>query len=378
MFYLQYLNLSDRHYDVMNMDTGALKPSVSGVICAKGSKYAYYSRLDKYDLQLDLARKLRSRWYRYDRDKETVEEMFVNWDCSAFQITQFWPMADGRFFIVASCTNGPVRGYSVTWDGSDVALLWETSGYPYSFEKSPSGDKFAYHLAGGEPPFNPLGRYYAINTMQMDGTRQYVYHDDGFVCFGPIWSPDEQWLVFQKLNRTYLGEQFADIAICRTDGSDYRQLTTDKPQYNDTSAGLPGHRTGGTNRPIWTPESKLIYSKRLPDAHSDARFDETQRNHEEWIYDPSMERGGCGLCLMDPFIGTETMLTDAVEGRWDFRPSLSPDGKILAFTRVVSGEAPAIYLMNRGTGEITFLTKGEDDLGADYPWFTEGTFVDVD
>ncbi len=384
MLYLNFRSSSDNHYDVMDMSTGKVTPSTAGVVCAgTNDKYVLYTRLDKYDLRMDMARKLRPHQFRYEIATGISSELFTKWERD-FQTTQCWMMPDGRYFLLGSIREEDgrllARAFSANQDGSDVKLLWETDGYPYSFEKSPTGTRYSYHFAGYDPEFCPGGGY-AVNIMYPDGSRKYVYDEPRKHCFGPIWSPDEEWFAFIRSTPIHIDAEdsiFTDICICRVDGSDFRTLTKEKHHYGGTNAGLPDHRTSGTNRPIWTPEGHVIYTRSLPGSHPDVHYDGTQRDHEEWIYDPSMERGGCGLVEHDPITDEITELTPAVEGCWDFRPCLSPDGKKLVFTRAYSGEAPALYMMDRETGEITFLTRGENDLGADYPWFTEGEFIRID
>lgn len=128
---------------------------------------------------------------------------------------------------------------------------------------------------------------------------------------------------------------------------------------------------GGSNCPIWTPDSKIIYSPMLPDSHPDCHFDNTQRDHEELIYDPSMGKGGCGFSILDPKTGESKELTPAQEGCWDFRPRLSKDGKWLLYTHNEFGKAGEIKLRNMETGDIRFITNGKNGLGADHAAFAE-------
>ncbi len=367
------LSLEDMQVQPMTHDNGGDVTRFYGL--DKTGTKAYYNKV-KYNLRDDIARRLRYRFYVYDLQTKESRELFVKWNRDAYQLNQFTEMSDGRYFVSATQTDGGVsHAYYVTWDGSEIEPLWEADGYPYSFRLSPDGTRFAYHMAGGsDRTLCPEGCWYAVNLMEGDGTRRFVYAEEGKLCFGPAWSPDGgAWLLFQimdhrRKNRDYY---FADIAVCRPDGSDFRRLTHGLIQYNNTSAGLRDFRTAGTNCPIWTPNGQVLYSKSLPDSHPDCHYDADMPNHEELIYDPSMGRGGCGLYVHDPATGKETAITEAIEGRWDFRPCLTCDGTLLVYTRAYFDRPTEIRLLDRRTGDDRLITRGTDDCGADYPGFLE-------
>ncbi len=378
MLKMIYLDLADGKYHIMTLPDGTSEPLTregdeKTSFLGLGEQCAYYSKV-KYTLREDMARKLQYRFFRYDMKSGASHELFTKWDRSSFQLMTFIPLKDGRFFLLAARDYTVNQGYFADAEGEHPQLLWETSGYPYSFSPSPDGNSFAYHMALEDGEFNPHGGHtYSVNLMLPDGSRRYVYGEDGKVCFGPVFSPDGQYLAFVLTIpvQTEGDRTFAEICICRPDGTDFRRLTTGNAHYYRTNAGLEKHRTSGSNRVIWTPEGQLIYSRRLPGSQTDVYFDATQANHEEWIYDPTRGKGGCGLTLLDPATGAEVEITPALEGQWDFRPTLSADGKRLLFTRSRFGEATEICLMNRETGETRVITRGTDGVGADHSSFLE-------
>lgn len=328
----------------------------------------------RYTLRDDMARKIRRRFFRRNNATGEVEEMFTKWDSSDFQPNNYCFLKENLFFTIASFSETGENGaffcdISEKIDGENARELWRTKAYPYSFHMSPDKTRLSYHLAGHDDEFNPNG-HYAINLMDMDGTRHLVCSEEGHLFFGPVWSPDGNWLMFQDcFPKTDPGHHFSDIAVCKPDGSGFRRLTEGRNCYFATSFGLEGYRMGGSNCPIWTPDSKIIYSPMLPDSHPDCHFDSTQRDHEELIYDPSMGKGGCGFSILDPATGESTPLTPAVEGCWDFRPRLSNDGKWMLYTHSEFGKAGEIRLRNMETGETKFITNGQNGLGADHAAF---------
>ena len=127
---------------------------------------------------------------------------------------------------------------------------------------------------------------------------------------------------------------------------------------------------GGSSCPVWTRDSKIICSLMAPGSHPDCRYDASQRNHEECVYDPSAGRGGSALCFLDPESGEKRQLTELREGCWDFRPhSLSPDGRELLYTHSEFGRASEIRLLDLESGAVRTVTNGKNGLGADHARF---------
>lgn len=383
---IQYYDRAMTRYLTLDPDSGSAEemqaptatPDIDGLPAEKfhtdeDGRFEYYCAF-RYTLRDDMERKIRRRFYRRDTVSGEIQEMFTHWDRSMFQPNNYCFLRPGLFFTIASITEtGENAAYFVDvehdFDGVHPRMLWKTHAYPYSFHMSPDKKMLSYHLAGFDPDFNPRG-HYAINLMDMRGERRLVCSEAGHLFFGPHWSPDGAWLVFQDcIPDRDPGHHFSDIAVCRPDGSEFHRLTEHTSCYFGTSFGLEGYRMGGSNFPIWTPDSRLIFSPMMEDSHPDCHFDASQRNHEELIYDPSMGRGGCNLSLMNPEDGTVTALTEMREGHWDFRPHLSGDGEWLLYTHSSFGCASEVRLMHLPTGEIRTVTSGTDGLGADHARF---------
>lgn len=383
---IEYYDRAQSRYLTLDIDSGRAEeqqtpsaiPDIDGLPAQifhtdADGRYEYYSAF-RYTLRDDMARKIRRRFYQKDTLNGTYREMFTAWDRSAFQPNNYCFLRPGLFFTIASITEtGENAAYFVDveqdFDGAQPRLLWKTQAYPYSFHMSPDKTMLAYHLAGHDPQFNPQG-VYAINLMDMNGERRLVCSEPGHLFFGPSWSPDGEWLVFQDcLPEQDPAHHFSDIAVCKPDGSGFRRLTEKTSCYFATAFGLEGYRMGGSNCPIWTPDSRLIFSPMMEGSHPDCHFDGSQRSHEELIYDPSMGRGGCNLSLMDPKDGSVTALTEMCEGGWDFRPRLSKDGEWLLYTHSSFGCASEVRLLHMTTGERRVITSGTNGCGADHACF---------
>lgn len=373
------------HLDIdkgVSEDTPAALPEadIDGVPTEKyatspDGKYDYLCAFN-YTLRDDMARRIRRKFYRKDNESGELVQMFTKWDMSDFQPCNYFFIKENVFFTVASYTDNVknsvfICDISHSLDGENAKELWETEAYPYSIHLNPQKDKLAYHLAGYDKDFNPYG-HYAINIMELDGTRHLVCSETGHLFFGPAWSPDGQWLTFVDcLPEQDRSHHFCDIVICKPDGSGFRRLTEGTSCLFATAFGLEGYRMGGSNFPIWTKDSKVICSPMLPNSHPDCHYDPTQRNHEELIYDPSMGRGGCGLSIIDPQSGKAEAITEAVEGSWDFRPRLSPDNKWLLYTHSEFGKAGEVRLRNMEDGTTRVITNGINGKGADHSTFVK-------
>ncbi len=332
---------------------------------------AYYCKCT-WTLRDYIGRKTQYRYYRYDMETGASRELFTNWDRSGFSVMTMLPLEADKFFILGAYSYTQNRAWFTNADGSRVEHLWDTTGYPYGFVKSPVNGDVVYHMALEDAEFNPNGNVYSVNRMAPDGSRAYLCGTPGATCFGPVWSPDGQWLAFQRcFVENDPAHHYSDLCICRPDGGEYHAVTEGNCHYFATSAGLPEARTAGSNTVRWTADGKLLYAKLLPGSHPDCHFDGSQANHEELIYDPAMGRGGSCLMLLDPFTGREERLTPAEEGLWAFRACLSADNREIAFTRTRFGERTEICILNRENGVITPITAGDDGLGADYPSFLE-------
>lgn len=94
-------------------------------------------------------------------------------------------------------------------DAREFTQLGE--GLPYGMSLHPNGRRVAYHLA------SPQG--YQIWTSHVDGSKRVrvAAHPD-HLYFGPQWSPDGAWLLFQDCHfRTDPGHDWSDL--CRWRGN---------------------------------------------------------------------------------------------------------------------------------------------------------------
>ena len=60
-----------------------------------------------------------------------------------------------------------------------------------------------------------------IMLVDLDGSVRHTIEDPGAILFGPVWSPDGEWIAYSR----GISGPFADIFVSRSDGSERWQVT---------------------------------------------------------------------------------------------------------------------------------------------------------
>ena len=273
----------------------------------------------------------------------------------------------GQRMIAGPVVGGEQRVIAMNLDGSDqVEISRRGDGFAYGVELSPDASRVAYHLTGpGDLP-------YRIAVSSLDGVeRTIVAHQPNRLFFGPRWSPDGEWLLFQGcLFKEDPGHDWSDLYLVRPDGSDFHAVTDDYRQWFGASYGSPATRGGGSEMPEWSPDGQTVtYTRAVPGSRTAWEF-QPQRpdtDHFNRDYLPDLARGGTELCLLDPFTGATRVLTPHEPNVWNFRARWSPDGARLLFCRARIGEPSEIWVMNAEGSDARLLTRGYEAMGADHP-----------
>ena len=253
---------------------------------------------------------------------------------------------------------------SMNLDGSDAQEFTRAGeGMPYGLSLSPDGKRVAYHIA------SPSG--YQIWTSDIDGdNRTLVASHPDHLYFCPNWSPDGQWLMFQDcLFRQDPGHDWADLYLCRPDGSEHRLLTKGQPLWFGATYGFPGNRGGGSNVPVWPRDNAILCSYRLPNSKVAWEYQPNRPDvdHFNRNYKPDLAHGGTEIRRIDPRDESIIRITHSNPPVWDFRQCESHCGDLILFCRAETGEAPAIWVVNSNGENPRLLTKGLDGQGADHP-----------
>lgn len=306
----------------------------------------------------------------YDLDRDTLTEIATKDRLAPFY-TPALLVSDERILVqVVRDSGGQI--FSMNLDGTDAREFTRLGeGLPYGLSLSPDRRRVAYHLA------SPQG--YQIWTSNVDGAERVCVaaHRD-YLYFGPSWSPDGQWLLFQACQfKADSGHDWTDVCVARPDGSGFRILTTGQAMWFAATYGNATNRGGGSNVPAWMPDGQILFPRRSPGARVPWEYQANRPDldHFNREFKPEAARGGVQICQVDPSSGRMTSLTPETPNVWEFRACASDDGKSIAFCRAETGGSPALWIMDANGRNPRLLTRGIDDKGADHPRWLPGTRV---
>ncbi|MFO1500783.1 MAG: serine/threonine protein kinase [Verrucomicrobiota bacterium] len=298
----------------------------------------------------------------YDLEQGTLTEIAQRNRLAVFY-TPALLVSDDRLLVqVVRDQGGQI--VSMNLDGSDPRDFTRLGeGLPYGLSLSPDRRRVAYHLA------SPQG--YQIWTSTVEGTERVLVaaHPD-HLYFGPTWSPDGQWLLFQDCQfKSDPGHDWCDLALARPDGTERRQLTEGQAMWFAATYGNPQSRGGGSNLASWTQLGDILWPRRSPGSKVPWEFqpDRPDTDHFNRDFKPEKARGGVEVCRLNPRSGDITPLGPARPGQWDFRASESPDGGLIVFCRAHNSGPPGLWVMNADGTEPRLLTEGHEGRGADHP-----------
>lgn len=298
----------------------------------------------------------------YDLERDTLTEICTR-DRLAVFYTPALMVSDERLLVqVVRDSGGQI--FSMNLDGSDAREFTRLGeGLPYGLSLHPDGKRVAYHLA------SPQG--YQIWTSDVSGAdRVLVAAHPDHLYFGPTWSPDGSWLLFQACRfKTDPGHDWSDVCVARPDGSEFRLLTEGQAMWFGATYGNPENRGGGSNVAMWTQDGQILFPCRLPNSKVAWEF-QPQRpdtDHFNRDYKPELARGGTRICRLDPDTGSKAFLTNGEPAVWDLRASASPSGRQIAFCRAETGGVPGLYVMGADGRSPYLLTTGWEGRGADHP-----------
>jgi Tol biopolymer transport system component len=224
-------------------------------------------------------------------------------------------------------------------------------------------------LAGQSQPLWFSPGPYSINTMGVDGKgRILVAGKPGHLYFGPVWSPDGEWLVYLDCHCEIDPAHFwADLCIGRPDGSEHRVITSGQSHWFGTTFGTKENRGGGSNFSRWMPDGQsVLYTRAAQGSHPDCDYHSELPDHCECVYNPAAARGGTQLCKLNPFTGELNEITPFEEQCWDFRATSSEDGQKIVFTRARVNQVSELWVVDSDGRNPRFLTRGLEQKGADF------------
>jgi len=276
------------------------------------------------------------------------------------------PLPGGKRFLHNSNEDNLFTLYTTDLDGGNREELYSATGFAYCVVLSPDGGKVAYHITS-----NPARPGYEICVVDIASKEHLlIASDHQYLHFGPQWSPDGQWLLYQRCeHKQDPGHDRSDIYLSRADGSEHRLLTTGQRHWFAAAIGTPERHSSGSNMPIWSPDGRSVTGALfLPDSRTAWPWatDRPDTDHFNRDYHPELAQGGTQICLIDAQSGDVTSLTQDTPPAWNFRPTWSPDSSRLAFMRAEVGRLPELWVMDADGSNPRFLTRGLNDTGADH------------
>lgn len=264
--------------------------------------------------------------------------------------------------------DGKQRIWTMAPDGSDPReITGAQDGFIYCVQISPDGLKLAYHSTMLENRDS-----YCIFVTDMDGSNQMeIAAAPGHLYFGPMWSPDGKWLIYQDCHYPKdPGHDWADLCLGSRDGTINQKVTQGQRQWFGTSYGGLETRGGGSNIAQWTPcGEKVTYARAEPGSRTAWPFQagRPDTDHFNRDYYPEDARGGTAIFLLNPFTSDETEFIPYEPSVWNFRAAWSPDGSSFAFCRSRVGSPSSIWMVDSDGDHLRMLTDGYKHRGADHP-----------
>ncbi|MCC7373219.1 MAG: PD40 domain-containing protein [Verrucomicrobiales bacterium] len=300
--------------------------------------------------------------WAYDLDRDVLTELATKDRVAPFYTPQL-VLADGRI-LMQVIRKRPGQILNMNLDGTDAReFTGIDEGLPYGLSLSPDGKRVAFHLAGRDG-------YQIWTSDTLGGNRVRIAAQPGHLYFGPSWSPDGAWLVYQDCHApTDPGHDWSDVCIGRPDGSEHRVLTQGQAMWFAATYGRPGNRGGGSNVPAWTRDGRILFPRRIPGSRVPWEYQANRpdTDHFNRDYKPETAAGGTFVCQLDPRDGSHQALTPVEPGQWDFRGTASPGGNLIAFCRAKTGDTPGLWVMESNGSSPRLLTRGPNDQGIDHP-----------
>lgn len=300
--------------------------------------------------------------WRFDLRSKSLTELATHDRMAPFYTPAL--LLSSERMLVQVVKNRVGQIYSMRLDGGDAREFTNAGeGLPYGLSVSPDGTRVAFHLA------SPAG--YQVWTSDLEGKhRVKLAADPAHLYFGTSWSPDSKWIVYHDCHyQNDPGHDWSDLCIGRADGSEHRVLTSGQSQWFAVTYGSPASRGGGSNLPAWTPDGRLVFARRLPESRVPWEYQVHQPDvdHFNRAFMPDRARGGTEIVVIDPRSGQADRLTQSDPPVWDFRATVSPDGRWIAFCRAATGEAPSLWVMNIDGRSAQRIASGLGPSGIDHP-----------
>ena len=222
-------------FDSKRERVGVIRPD------GTGESYPYFTLPEQSGLRMgqvspdgryaELMNLSAKKYWRYDFIAKTITEA---------KQRQGEALPGGTRFLYPDNSNNVFTLYTADADGGNRVAIYSGPGYAYGFSLSPDGCKYAYHITG--VPDRPGYEIYVIDIESKKSLL--IVGDHKYIHFGPAWSPDGQWLLYQRCaHQQDPGHDRSDLCLSRADGSEHRVLTTGQSHWFAAAIGTPERAT---------------------------------------------------------------------------------------------------------------------------------------
>lgn len=236
----------------------------------------------------------------------------------------FWP-GDPTKLGLTALVDGTSKPFRMDRDGRNkIDLNQGSTGFTYGFNGSGDGTRIAYH------------DNYQIYLADADGKHRVHVATGQPFNFGPVWSPDSQWVLFVA------GEHYnCHPHIVRADGTGLRKLA-DRNGYRGVVEFLDVYdfHGGSSDTPVWAADGQSVFYTAM--------------------VGPSVE------LFQVTLDGRATQLTTSPAGTLHYHPQPSADGKRLLYGSKRNGvrQLSVMTVADRSEQALTDLKPGR---GAMWP-----------
>ena len=234
----------------------------------------------------------------------------------------FWP-DDSKKLGFTALIDGQSHPFRMNLDGTGKEDLTSLSSeFTYGFSASPDGKRITYH------------KNYQVYLANADGSAAVKVETGNPFNFGPVWSPDGQWVLFLS------GEHYkCHPFIVRADGSGLKAIAN-RGTYSGSVEFLDvfDFHHGSSDTPVWARDGKKV-------------FFTAQSGENVELFEVGLD-------------GVKKQMTSTSPGTIHYHPTPSPDGQFLAYGSKRAG-VRQLFVMDLKTGEekqITALKKGQGAL----------------
>jgi tricorn protease len=258
--------------------------------------------------------------------------------------------SNGKYLAYLSDESGKYEIWSIPSLGGAPEQLTETQKEIVEYDWSPNGEKFYL-----------ITHDYSLYLMDSDGGNQTLLHEsDGYGLYTPSWSADNKWLAYEKHDDNDQG----NIFVASVEELNPTNIIVDTLYHyqvpiwsNDGKMIFFESNRDDDNWRLWAvrlTEEDYPYKKDLDRAEEEAwenigKETETDEENEENEIEEEVS-------VEIKFEGIEERVHKLLDkprtSTWTFAPSLSPDGKSIAFL---------VNPPDETENELWHLVLGEDE-----------------